>query len=573
MNDEGVMKMQRINQLVKLKRFSMLVLAVFFLFGFMTIIAVADDTETEDVEVIASGTIGEDGAPWTLDSNGVVEVGGGTILHDGNFSSGNVIATSPWHEPNCDPINGNRCYGHDVEIIEIIFTEPVVAQEELIGLFTQLSYLTSIVGLENIDTSNVIDMNFMFSSSGSVTSLDLSEWDTSNVVNMRLMFHGMHSLTELDVSNWDTSSVNRMGNMFSGTRNLINLDVSNWDTSSVIAMENMFFGADSLRSLDVSNWDISNVWSMTQMFRGATSLTSLDVSNWDMRSLRNMGFMFSETENLRSLTLGENFKFLPDVTPRTSVHTSIPEITRTAEYTGYWQNVGAGTVEAPSGEHVLTSAELMEQFDSATMADTFVWQRHSGYVVQWGDTLSELAVQFQTTVDELVRLNNIENPDFILTGQILTMPDFRTYQMAMETVPVRFYRLYDDNGGDFIYEYTTAFISGENFAAEMVELANERFGRLYRIDIWLVGNRLYVNLYPPTTQRGGLSSTMTMTGLHSLLLTFTSVPNIDEVAFLNEGQSGGGFGKAAFSNGGLYLVDGPEIEEIRSNHYIFQAYE
>jgi len=41
------------------------------------------------------------------------------------------------------------------------------------------------------------------------------------------------------------------------------------------------------------------------------------------------------------------------------------------------------------------------------------------YTVQAGDTLSEIAVKFGTTVDNLVALNNIENPDLIRTGQVL----------------------------------------------------------------------------------------------------------------------------------------------------------
>jgi len=189
--------------------------------------------------------------------------------------------------------------------------------------------------------------------------------------------------------------------------------------------------------------------------------------------------------------------------------------------------------------------------------------RGRSHVVQWGDTLSELAVQYETTVIELVRLNNIENPDFILVGQILSLPNSKTYQMA--TVPVRFYRLYDDNGGNFIYECTTVFISGENFATEIVELANEHFSHVH-IDVWVVENRIYVNL-SPTTHRG-LSSHETTTGFHTLLLTFSSVPNINEIVFLNEGRRGGFFGKMQFADDGLYLADGSEIEEIRNQYEI-----
>jgi LysM repeat protein len=41
------------------------------------------------------------------------------------------------------------------------------------------------------------------------------------------------------------------------------------------------------------------------------------------------------------------------------------------------------------------------------------------YVVRSGDTLTSIAAVFGTTVDQLVKWNNIPNPDLILVGQRL----------------------------------------------------------------------------------------------------------------------------------------------------------
>lgn len=41
------------------------------------------------------------------------------------------------------------------------------------------------------------------------------------------------------------------------------------------------------------------------------------------------------------------------------------------------------------------------------------------YTVQAGDTLSELAIRFDTSVEDIVRLNNIQNPNLIFVGQRL----------------------------------------------------------------------------------------------------------------------------------------------------------
>ena len=46
----------------------------------------------------------------------------------------------------------------------------------------------------------------------------------------------------------------------------------------------------------------------------------------------------------------------------------------------------------------------------------------STYVIQKGDTLTAIAKRFNTTVDELVRLNNISNPNLIYAGNTLVLP-------------------------------------------------------------------------------------------------------------------------------------------------------
>ena len=254
------------------------------------------------------------------------------------------------------------------------------------------------LGLANLDvsnwsTSNVTSMVGMFSLTRQLTNLDVSNWDTSNVRSMDSMFAGT-GLVNLDVSNWDTGRVNDMNYMFAWTSNLTSLDPANWNTSSVMSMRSMFADT-SLTSLDLSNWNTNSVTDMSEMFSYASQLTSLDVSNWDTSSVTNMNRMFSGTFSLRILTLGENFAFVvqtqpcwisnlrvmpdPELPPEYcwTTDAGLPEIEPTNEFTGYWQNVGDGTIKQPNGTHVLTSEQLMEQFDGQTMADTWVWQPSS----------------------------------------------------------------------------------------------------------------------------------------------------------------------------------------------------
>ena len=188
-------------------------------------------------------------------------------------------------------------------IKKIVFTGKVTAIGSLSGFFSWLPALTSIEGLENLDTSNVTDMSSMFKGTYILTSLDLSNLDTSNVTDMSSMFEGTNLLTSLDLSNLDTSNVTDMSSMFKDTYALTSLDVSSFNTSNVTNMEMMFDGTASLISLDVSSFNTSNVTNMEMMFAGAELLTSLDVSNFDTSNVTNMEGMFANTASLTSLDL------------------------------------------------------------------------------------------------------------------------------------------------------------------------------------------------------------------------------------------------------------------------------
>ena len=239
------------------------------------------------------------------------------------------------------------------------------------GMFLGATSLTSL-DVSSFDTSQVRDMSSMFGAMLSLTSLDVLNFDTSQVWDMVGMFSGSSSLRSLDLSSFNTSSVTSMRTMFGRMNSLTSLDVSSFDTSSVRDMSIMFNGASSLKSLDLSNFDTSSVRDMHNMFDGASSLISLDLSNFDTSYVTNMSSTFAETTSLRELTLGDNFVFV-----NTWRNANLPAVPQMAEFTGYWQNVGNGTIEQPSGNHVLTSTDLMAQYNGATMADTFVWQRSS----------------------------------------------------------------------------------------------------------------------------------------------------------------------------------------------------
>ncbi len=54
------------------------------------------------------------------------------------------------------------------------------------------------------------------------------------------------------------------------------------------------------------------------------------------------------------------------------------------------------------------------------------------YVVKPGDSLSAIAVQYNTTIAALAKANGIENPSIIYVGQKLDIPGC---EMAMKPTP------------------------------------------------------------------------------------------------------------------------------------------
>ncbi|MBQ3919807.1 MAG: BspA family leucine-rich repeat surface protein, partial [Oscillospiraceae bacterium] len=102
----------------------------------------------------------------------------------------------------------------------VVIEENTTAGASAECMFFNMTDLTEIEGLENLDTSSVTSMMAMFSGCRSLTSLDVNGFDTSSVTSMGAMFESCSSLTSLDLNGFDTSSVTDMGNMFSGCSSL-----------------------------------------------------------------------------------------------------------------------------------------------------------------------------------------------------------------------------------------------------------------------------------------------------------------------------------------------------------------
>ncbi|MCT6827867.1 MAG: BspA family leucine-rich repeat surface protein [Lactobacillus helsingborgensis] len=91
------------------------------------------------------------------------------------------------------------------------------------GLFKNLKNLATIKGLSNLDTSQVTNMEQMFSNCPKLTALDLSSLNTDNVTSYSSMFSGDAALTSVDLSSFKVAANTEMKDMFSSCSSLTKL--------------------------------------------------------------------------------------------------------------------------------------------------------------------------------------------------------------------------------------------------------------------------------------------------------------------------------------------------------------
>ena len=190
-----------------------------------------------------------------------------------------------------------------IEGIEYLNTENVT---NMSWMFSECSALTTL-DVSNFDTKNVMEMSYMFGSCTKLKTLDVSSFNTQNVTDMNWMFSYCSALTTLDLSNFDTKNVTDMNGMFSNCSALTTLDLSSFETQNVTDMSRMFKDCSALTTLDVSNFDTQNVTDMSRMFKGCRALTTLDLSSFETQNVTDMSRMFKSCSALTTIYASDKF--------------------------------------------------------------------------------------------------------------------------------------------------------------------------------------------------------------------------------------------------------------------------
>lgn len=218
----------------------------------------------------------------------------------------NIYGLSNGNDPNWDT--------HAAEIKKVVFKAGFRDETHTTcsNWFNGCTNLTSIEGIENLNTSYVKNMSGMFAKCSNLETLDLSHFNTEKVTTMAQMFYGCTKLHDLNIDNFNTENVTNMNGMFDGCSNLESLDLSHFNTRNVLytGLNYMFNGCSSLSSLDVSNFTTDKPrMQLDGLFKGCSSLQTLDLSSFSTGGASSVTDMFDGCSALRTIYVSDLFTF------------------------------------------------------------------------------------------------------------------------------------------------------------------------------------------------------------------------------------------------------------------------
>ena len=203
--------------------------------------------------------------------------------------------------PNCSSVGYKlfRCFNR---LKKVVFdaTCKDYCPTYLYEWFCGCRELKEVIGLENLNTAQVINMNSMFEGCSALTHLDLSSFNTARVRYMCSMFQGCSSLKALDLSSFSVRAVENMNSMFSDCTALTQLDLSYFYPKNVGNMAEMFFNCRELTTIYCkATWECGNSEGMFEECRKLRGAVSYDFTRTDVEMANpETGYFSSEEPNL-----------------------------------------------------------------------------------------------------------------------------------------------------------------------------------------------------------------------------------------------------------------------------------
>ena len=170
--------------------------------------------------------------------------------------------------------------------------------------FCYFTNLTSIVGMEYLNTSQVTSMYEMFYDCEQLTSIDLSHFDVGQVTTMQLMFAGCSSLQTVDLSGWQMPALTDMRAAFSSCSALQTVRLDGFYAPKLAYVSDMFNKCGSLTTVDLSTMTAGSISGISSMFQECTSLQTVHFGEtFNVTRTTQFTYMFYKCPSLQSVDL------------------------------------------------------------------------------------------------------------------------------------------------------------------------------------------------------------------------------------------------------------------------------
>lgn len=218
--------------------------------------------------------------------------------------------------------------------------------------FASCSQLKEVIGIENLNTSKVSDMNSMFSGCRALTHLDLSSLNTVRVRCMCSMFQGCCSLKSLDLSSFSVRAVENMNSMFSDCTALTQLDLSYFNPKKVTTLYRMFFNCRELTTIYCkTTWSCGKSEAMFEECRKLRGAVPYDFTRTDVEMANpETGYFSSEEPNL---SLSETASEKKEETANTEGQTALKEFVNCSFFTMQGVPIEGGIADLPAGMYLM----------------------------------------------------------------------------------------------------------------------------------------------------------------------------------------------------------------------------
>jgi hypothetical protein len=196
------------------------------------------------------------------------------------------VATSPWQK-----------YANNIN--NITFDGKVTAADDMNHMFSDLSNLTTINNINQLDTSSTTNVSGLFANDTKLTTVtgskstdnvadfsDLNLYKVTDASNMFLDDSSIKKITFPQSNNTAFGNINNLNYTFKNDINLNTLSIPNWQFSHAKTMLGMLQNDKSLKNLDISSWymasnpDTGNSSKGEGMFDG-TDLQSITLSSFN----------------------------------------------------------------------------------------------------------------------------------------------------------------------------------------------------------------------------------------------------------------------------------------------------